>query len=103
MASEQVEYQDKQRTLLNLELDEATQKQAIFRCENRQRVAIDLQRRDRKSMQHHKTNRAEPHQKEINQALGISAHAASAEKTIAPYSACVTQKNLKIAELFEVF
>ncbi len=52
------------------------------KMENQQRVTVVLQRKDGKTIHLRKATRAEPHQKEIYDALGISAQAGQFQKTI---------------------
>lgn len=52
------------------------------KMENQQRVTVVLQREDGKTIHLRKTTRAEPHQKNIYDALGISVQPGPAQKTI---------------------
>lgn len=53
------------------------------KLENQQRITVSLKREDGKAVHIRKTTRAEPHQKAIYDALGISAKPGNIEKTIA--------------------
>lgn len=52
------------------------------KLENQQRITVSLKREDGKTVHIRKTTRAEPHQKAIYDALGISAKSGKVEKTI---------------------
>jgi len=50
--------------------------------ENQQRITVSLQKEDGKTIHIRKATRAEPHQKTIYNALGLSAQPGGAQKTV---------------------